>query len=708
MNDSSRPILQRFLTVLAWTASLCPILLPVCSRAQSGVANVFDSLYHTAWTVRNGAPPDIEDLVQTSDGYLWLATANGLYRFDGVQFERYQPVSGADFLSDDIDALLALPDGGLWMSYASGGASLLKGGTLTNYDVHAGLGAPIGMFARAPDGGVWAASQSGLFHLEGATWTHVGKEANVSCTAVTSVMFQENGTFWISCENTILYRRPYETRFQLTGLLFNDLVNLTSGSEGTIWTSGIEGRVVPYRLSSDERFSPGPAIPVRSMNSLVDHLGRLWIASTAQGLRCMAPATANLRRGSDLRFSESAGFTRQDGLSSNEVRKLLEDREGNIWVTTTAGVDRFRRTKLINVALPSGTSGPAIVADEHGGILVTTGAVAPGIERVTTTGIQALNNAPAYFTSAYRDRDNSYWFGGLRSLWHFVGSRFVPVALPSDLSPRTLVQSIVTSQKGDLWVSFSRDDLYRFRAGRWLKFGARQGLPDVGPFVMQRDALGRLWFAYGENLIVVLTGDQIKTLSSQDGLNLGQVTAMAELGENLWVGGQSGLQLLDRGRFVSMQDKSLHFKNVSGVVQTKSGDVWLSESDGAVRIPRTEVDLFRKDHKYHVHSQLFDILDGSPGIPYQQSRLPSVVESSDGVLWFSTGSGLSHIDPRNLVQNYGCPRSPNQLYQGGPAYLSGRFGAALAEGDEQHTGELHGVEPVHARAGTVSLQTRGI
>ena len=77
---------------------------------------------HTGWTAKDGAPGSAWALEQTPDGYLWMGTPTGLYRFDGIRFELYQPPSGQRFRSDYIVSLLATPDGGLWIGYRTGGA----------------------------------------------------------------------------------------------------------------------------------------------------------------------------------------------------------------------------------------------------------------------------------------------------------------------------------------------------------------------------------------------------------------------------------------------------------------------------------------------------------------------------------------------------------------------------------------------------------
>src|SRR4051812_31007723 len=98
-----------------------------------------DQLYHTQWTARDGAPSGIMSLAQTADGYLWMAAASGLYRFDGVRFEPVSGFGGRQILSKAIYGLKSSPDGGLWIGYALGGASFVKDGRITNYSEPEGL-----------------------------------------------------------------------------------------------------------------------------------------------------------------------------------------------------------------------------------------------------------------------------------------------------------------------------------------------------------------------------------------------------------------------------------------------------------------------------------------------------------------------------------------------------------------------------------------
>src|SRR6185436_586380 len=77
----------------------------------------------TRWTAENGLPQNtIKALLQTSDGYLWLGTLNGLVRFDGVRFKTFDHSNTPEMISDTIDELVEdTEDGSLWIRTAGYG-----------------------------------------------------------------------------------------------------------------------------------------------------------------------------------------------------------------------------------------------------------------------------------------------------------------------------------------------------------------------------------------------------------------------------------------------------------------------------------------------------------------------------------------------------------------------------------------------------------
>lgn len=114
-------------------------LFPLCAllwlQAAAGIAAPTEtSGYHrSSWTQLDGAPPDIWALAQDRAGTLWLGTGVGLYRFDGIQFEHFDPPQGQGFASSNITALHADARGRLWIGFYPGGISVLDEGRLRHY-----------------------------------------------------------------------------------------------------------------------------------------------------------------------------------------------------------------------------------------------------------------------------------------------------------------------------------------------------------------------------------------------------------------------------------------------------------------------------------------------------------------------------------------------------------------------------------------------
>ena len=98
-----------------WIGGLLCFLSLLASTSLFGLPNdrSMSQFLHTAWTAKDGAPSSVQALAQTTDGFLWLGAADGLYRFDGVTFERYHPSSWAAFPSPHVQSLMALPNGDL-------------------------------------------------------------------------------------------------------------------------------------------------------------------------------------------------------------------------------------------------------------------------------------------------------------------------------------------------------------------------------------------------------------------------------------------------------------------------------------------------------------------------------------------------------------------------------------------------------------------
>src|SRR5476649_1478778 len=107
----------------AWRETLASLLL---AAAALNPQIRLQDYNHTMWTAKDGAPADIQTMAQTPDGWLWLGTSTGLYRFDGTHFSRYALPGGDEMRHSQIRSLYARPNGDLWIGYAVQGLSVLR------------------------------------------------------------------------------------------------------------------------------------------------------------------------------------------------------------------------------------------------------------------------------------------------------------------------------------------------------------------------------------------------------------------------------------------------------------------------------------------------------------------------------------------------------------------------------------------------------
>jgi signal transduction histidine kinase len=367
--------------------------------------------------------------------------------------------------------------------------------------------------------------------------------------------------------------------------------------------------------------------------------------STPTGIRRLRDAAGLLHHG--LAGEASADvFGVTDGLTSQDANVGLEDREGNFWIGTTGGLDRFRESRLVRVDLAANSSGFALAAGEDGAVLV--GEYSKnGAFKVTAGSIVEAVPGPRDITSAYRDPDGTIWLGGAELIWHSVGQRWVAMDVPAPMVRQCCsgVQAIAKDRSGALWVSVVGGGVFRLTDGQWTRYGE----PAVS---LTTDSDGRIWLGYPNSQIQIVDKDTVRRLSVADGLNVGIVLSIDAGPRHIWVGGERGLARFDGRRFNAItRQGGTPLPSISGIVETAEGDLWLNTSEGAMKVPANEVRRVVGNPLYAVQYTLLDFLDGMPGTPAAVRPLPTMAEGTDGRLWFATTNGIAWTDPRHVARN---------------------------------------------------------
>jgi hypothetical protein len=394
---------------------------------------------HTGWTAKDGAPGPVYGLAQTRDEYLWIGTATGLYRFDGVQFEPYEPPPGQHFRSDSIRSLLATPDGGLWIGFNYGGADFLKDGRITTYDTSGGLpGSSVDQFALDRDGVVWVQTIDGIGRFDGSQWHTIGPDWGYPGEESLALFFDREGTLWVASTNALFRLLRGKRKFQKCADHLGLTTSIGQTPDGTIWLSEMR----PGEPDRDWKVStirPTPVLPVAGGqplprieeidavgSSFIDHAGSLWIAGPAELFR--VPYPERLEENKPLRLDEHTAerFQKRDGLTSDiasQAGVIVEDSQGDIWIGTSTGLDRFRESNVVPVPIPTGDASPLLVAGDHGDAWTYAWNLRQSwlvdLRGLTASG-QPTQAAP---TAGYRDNNGAIWLGGPKGLWRFENGR---------------------------------------------------------------------------------------------------------------------------------------------------------------------------------------------------------------------------------------------------------------------------------------------
>ncbi|HKV33558.1 MAG TPA: two-component regulator propeller domain-containing protein [Pyrinomonadaceae bacterium] len=615
-------------------------------------------LYHSSWNAKNGLNGSVNALAQTTDGFFWIGTTDGLYRFDGLFFELYKPEVN-DLPSVAVSTLMALPDGGLWIGYLRGGASLLKDGRVTNYSEAEGF--PVGRvrsFAQDHDGTIWAGVVGGFTRFDGSRWHTIRADWNYPSRSAWTLYVDKQGTLWVTTGRGIMFLPKGETKFHDTGVQSEAIYAFTQAPDGTmLFHDHGQHTVRAFRPATNTHSDPLPQFSIPAEAIRFDRDGALWLAGDGVS-RIPFPNRLSTRVSQSSRDVER--FTEEQGLTENVARALLEDREGNMWVGTDGGLDRFRFRNVAWFPFPSGTTHFSLVAGNNGDVWSGSNGTTPWpLARVSDA--TPVNGAPTQVFTTYRDPDGAIWISAQDKLlrWHNGVFTSIPpreemlkLARTSATKDPITVSSITRGAAGTMWVAYGGAGEFQFKDGVWKFVPVIKEHTDWAPSYAFTDSTDKVWLVYVDRLVAI-EGENLRTYAAAEGLTIGPVNLVAGRDRQLWAGGQSGLAFLKDDRFHKLSTTALELGSITGLVVRDDG-LWLSANAGIVHIPQSEIQQVLQQPAYLVSYELFDLVSDLPeqlqrGSVYSYSS--GVIESSDGLLWFATRSGIARLNPAQIFRN---------------------------------------------------------
>jgi signal transduction histidine kinase/ligand-binding sensor domain-containing protein len=612
---------------------------------------------HTAWTVRDGfSLGNVYAMAQTPDGYLWLGSEFGLFRFDGVQPILWQPPAGQQLPDKNINVLLVTRDGTLWIGTFAGLATWSDGRLTLRPELGRDF---VASLFEDSDGTVWAgslghaASPAGRLCAIRSGGTQCYGEDGAFGRALWALYEDSSGNLWSAAQSGLWRVKPgppkrYPTPTELIGLnkTADGHLLVAMHGAGLLQLTGDKLESYPVRSATNSKTLLG-ARDLDSNRLLRDRDGGLWIGTIDRGLIHIHDGRTDV-------------FTNSAGLSGDVILSMLEDHEGNVWVASTGGLDRFRELPVATLSTKQGLSSDAshaVLAAKDGSIWV--GSYADGVARWKngkTTIFRKANGLPDDATqSLFQDDDGRIWVSTARGLAYFKDDRF----LPTNAVPGGEVHFMAGDKAGNFWLSESKR-LVHLVHGRLVEQLPWSELGDGADALLADVKQGGVWLAFWNTGGVSYYKDgRIRaSYTAKDGLGAGHVPDLQRDTDGaIWGATEGGgLSRLKDDRIATLTTKNgLPCNAIHWSIEDDDHALWLDTACGLVRITRSELDAWIANANRRIETTVWNASDGvrlSSNAPSSYS--PRVAKSTDGRLWFVAGI-VQVVDPHHLAINKLAP-----------------------------------------------------
>lgn len=625
----------------------------------------------------------IYSISQDPDGYIWLASKKGLYRYDGAYFwpmhRRLNPpqsgknIKAKEKIDNDIfSTVFTDKQGNLWVGGINLLASFLPG-----------------------------TQEFKVFHKNGDE-----PGGSVSCFAE-----DIRGNLWIGYHRGRLKRfvNGKFTGFELPCSLREQeskVVSILEDRNDNLIAVTLEDGVFLFRggqFVPDDIIAPG----TRVKKAFKDRDGVLWFG-TSQGL---------------TRFSENKKqiFDTADGLSNENIFDIAQDNGGQLWIATYNGLNRLKESWDGTVSFENSLGNHVVTClfqGKEGGLWA--GTAESGFIRLKDpvfVNHSSVDHDPGKtIYSVFVDSNGDTWTGANqgRIYCYRDGEIVETLGLPFDNSnPGTVIGNVTAieeDKEGHFWFGTSRGRVFRWNPGAAgvTPYDAYKGLVDNYVLCITCDSSGRLWFCAKNGLTRFQNGKFKRFDDPKLLLGKSAFSACEDQRQNIWVLNSRGINCFEKGKieprymkayktrtavshmfedtgapgsggpaywFTTFEDGLMRLQNEKmtycsfkqGMCSTKLfkvfgddwGNLWMFGDKGVYRVGKNMFNQFARGEIKRVHCSLYGKKDGMISNQLHNAFSPnSAAKTPGGGLLFVTRKGITVFNPGKLKIN----RTPPPVY----------------------------------------------
>jgi ligand-binding sensor domain-containing protein/signal transduction histidine kinase len=598
------------------------------------------------WLTENGLPQNtIHRITQGTDGYIWIATEEGLARFDGIKFTIFDRQNTPQLPSNNVRVLLEDRRGDLWIGTAEGLVQM-RDGKFTTFTTQQGLpGNVIDSLYEDDQDVLWIATSAGMVRLNNGVFTPLAPQPELPKDRIQALFADREGALWIgSPAGLVRSKDGAVTRFTKQDGLANDsVVSISEDRDGRLWVGTLDG----LSCLEDQRFATYTTRDGLANNRItslaVDREGSVWIG-TAGGLSRFA----------NQRFS---GFRAGDALASEIILSIFEDREGSLWIgTESGGLNLLKDKKFTTYTTREGLGSDlvkSIYEDRQGSVWIGTngGGLSVLKDGHFTTYTTADGLSSNVVLAVFGDDQGNLWAGTPDGLNRFQNGKF-KIFTSADGLANDFVRSIYADHRGNLWIG-TLGGLTRIRGDRFNIYTTADGLPNDFVGTIYEDAQRQIWIGTLGGL-TKFKDDKFTTYTTQDGLSSNVVISLHEDADgSLWIGTSGGgLNRLKQGKFVSYTTRNgLPDDVVYSILEDRQNALWLGSNKGILRLSKNELNDLASGKPGSITPVLYGTADGMITRECSGGGHPAGWRGADGKLWFPTIKGVAMIDPDKVKLN---------------------------------------------------------
>ena len=569
-----------------------------------------------AWSTADGLPQSsVIALTQSRDGYLWLGTLNGLVRFDGNAFTRFNVNNTPALPGDRIVFLFEDRRTNLWAGTDSGGLCAIQNGEVRNYSTGAGGGKILSAY-EDETGAVWFCAADGRIFC--------ARNGQLDLHPALPPLFWEQ-----------LFRRAFHLVVPQPNGRFWHLDPQTGHVEQ--WTSAAREKdlgafpwppalvAVPFPASKT-----GLAFDSAVTATTVDREGNLVVGTHGMGIYWL-DAQGAWRH-----------ITAGEKSSRDFVLSVFFDREGNLWAGTDGGgLYRVRKNFLTTPpGLPTDVAQSA-AEDAQGGLWVqdnSRGVIYASDSGTTNYGFGAW--------SLLVDAQQQVWAGTRgKGLFRFTAGNFQPVAGAEKIGAQ--IFALFQNHAGEIFAG-GQNGFVSGDGERWKIYSAADGLPPNAVRAFAETAPGELWIGTDGGGIFRLQDGKVLSANAP----VRDISCLlADREGTLWAGTSGhGLARLAAGNWTTFAARDgLGSDDIGYLLEDDAGNLWAGSYEGLWRVDKKSLAAFAADHSKKISSRMFLARECSAGAQ------PAAIRARDGRLLFPTIEGLVAVHSADLSPNTNPP-----------------------------------------------------